>query len=357
MITIAVTENKKRFAWETKVYLNSLREFGYSSNCHILIFLNPAVKLKEWELLEKTFPEVSFFYFQDKGISSIIRSFNYPSLHRLYCLQEHWKNNKYLEKEPIFYTDTDIIFTKYLDFSPFLDNSINYVSWTGNIIRTDNYLGLKYLDSKVNQVMPEKVEHYKRLDIVGKLAKICGITREVLEENDSYAGGAQYFLKNITSQFWTDCFNTCCEIKLFLAGTNRTFMKGNTTQEKEDNGFQSWCADMWAVLYNLWKTSETRTPKELDFAWSTDIISRADEIFLIHNAGITSDEKIKIANSKNSQGVSEEIEGPVFFKGKHLYELIDPWDDPNLINIYNDPINKQFCNNLYIKQILKSKTI
>lgn len=349
---IAVTENKKRFAWETKVYLSSLREFDYSKDCHILVFLNTPEKIKEWQDLENEYSEVSFFYFKDKGISVIANAFKYPPIHRLYCLQEHWKDNKYLEKEAILYTDTDIIFTKKLDFEPFLKDDINYVSWTGTIHRTDNYLGLPYLESKINQVVPEKVEQYKKLDIPARLAGIVGITREKLEENIPNTGGAQYLLKNITSQFWTDCFNTCCEIKTFLAGINQTFMQGITPNDKENAGFQSWCADMWAVLYNIWKTAETRTPVEFDFAWSTDVITRANEVYFLHNAGVVSADNIKVANSKDENGISKELEGPLFFKG--LYDTYTPWEDSNLINIYEDPVNQLFCNNLYIKQILKS---
>ena len=132
-------------------------------------------------------------------------------------------------------------------------------------------------------------------------------------------------------------------------------MKGKNPQEKEDNGFQSWCADMWALLYNLWKTADTRVPIEFDFAWSTDLISRADEVYILHNAGVTTEEKIKIANSKDSNGISKEIEAPVFFKGKSTYEYIAPWEDDNLLTIYNNELNKKFCNNLYIKKILNCK--
>lgn len=353
MVIIAVTENKKRFAWETDVYLTNLREFNYSKDCQILVFLNTPDKLQEWTALENKFPEAAFFYFEDKGIAKLAQGFSYPPLHRLHCLQEHWKNNPSLEKEAIFYTDTDIIFTKYLDFTPFLEDDINYLSWTGNITRTDNYLGLPYLESKINQVIPEKLEQYKKIDIPARLAGICGITRETLEINIPNTGGAQYLLKNITTQFWTDCFNTCSEIKMFLANMNTVFMKGLTRQEKENNGFQSWCADMWAVLYNLWKTAETRTPTELDFAWSTDLISRADTAYILHNAGVVSAETMKVANTKDENGISQIVDCPVFFKG--IYNDSTPLEDPNLINIYNNPINKQFCNNLYVSAILKTK--
>lgn len=353
---ICCTENKARFAWETRIFLTSLKEFGYLSKARILVFeATNSLFTKEWVELSKDFPEVGFFLYNNENIKRIGQSFNYPPVCRLYCLQEHWKQFPHLEQEAIFYCDTDIVFTKYLDFDQFLNDDINYVSWTGNINRTDNYLWQPYLDSKVDKVNPLKLNQYKRLDIVEKLGNICGISRETITKNNENTGGAQYLLKNITKQFWTDCFNTCCEIKMFLSDINQVFMQGANAQERENNGFQSWCADMWAVLYNVWKTAETKCPKEFDFAWSTDKIERLEEVYILHNAGVTSDEKITVANQRDEQGNKILLDGPLFFKGKKDYLFSSPIDDPNLEGIYNDPINKQFCNNYYVEKIIQAR--
>lgn len=351
---ICCTENKPRYAWETRVLLKSVKQQGYPlDRVHILLYSEEPGLIPEWHNLSIEYPEVGFHIYINPTIKRVGHAFGYPPICRLYCLQEHWKKYPELEKEAIFYCDTDIVFTKYLDFSKFLENDINYVSWTGNIERTDNYLWQPYLDSKLDKVNPWKIEQYKKLDIVERLGKICSISREIITKNNSNTGGAQYILKNITPQFWTDCFNTCCEIKMYLADINQVFMKGNTRQEKEDNGFQSWCADMWAVLYNLWKTSETRTPKELDFAWSTDSISRLEEVYILHNAGVMEDEKIVLANKRDENGNKISIEGPLFHKGSPKYREQSPFDDTQrLTEIYNNPVNKQFCNNYYIAVIL-----
>lgn len=351
---ICCTENKLRYVWETRVYLTSLREFGYSSISRILIFsTNDHDDTTIWKELQSDFPEVKFFFYFSPTVRRVGQAFNYPPIQRLYCLQEHWKTFPNLEKEAIFYTDTDVVFTRYLDFSSFLKDNINYLSWTGNIQRTDNYLWQPYLDSKLNKVDPLKIEQYKKLDIVSRLGQICGITRDKITENNINTGGAQYLLKNITKQFWTDCFNSCCEIKMYLADINKIFMQGNSPQEKENNGFQSWCADMWAVLYNLWRTSETICPVEFDFAWSTDRVERLKDVYILHNAGVTNEEKISIANSKGEDSISKVVDGPLFFKGK--YNDITPFEDSRLIDIYNNFVNKQFCNNYYIKVLLDAK--
>ena len=352
---ITVTENKLRFVWETEVFLSSLRENGYATQANVLIFLtNNKPKLAGWARLEELYPEVRFYYYPDKDISRIGTTFNYPPIHRLYCLQEHWKANPWLENQAILYTDTDIIFSRPLDFNKFLQDDINYLSWTGNDTRTDNYLWQPYLDSKIANVNPQKLDHYKRIDIVNKLGQICGIDRETITENNPNTGGAQYLLKGVTQQFWTSCFNTCCEIKMYLAGLNQTYMKGATAQEKENNGFQSWCADMWCVLYNLWSHGKkTECPPELDFAWSTDRIEKLDTMYILHNAGVTDEAKITVAKERNPDGSRVVYDGPLFFKGK--YNFSTPLEDNRLMDIYNDPVNKQFCNNRYIAQILKTK--
>lgn len=352
---ICCTENKLRFAWETRVFLTSLREFGYSDKVRVLIYVTDKVTNNEWIKLQEDYKEVKFYFYDNPEIAKIGRAFGYPPVARLYCLQKHWEQFPELEQEAVFYCDTDIVFTKKFDFEPYLQDNINYLSWTGNIERTDNYLWQPYLDSKLPNVNPLKVERFKKIDIVNRLGNICGITREVITKNNENTGGAQYLLKNIKRQFWVDCFNTCCEIKMYLSDINQIYMKGATAQEKENNGFQSWCADMWCVLYNLWKTAETRCPKEFDFAWSTDKIERLDEVFILHNAGVTSDEKIAVANQRDENGNRITLEGPLFFKGNSKYLVSTPQNDiDNLNNIYNNPINKQFANNYYIKTILKS---
>jgi len=139
--------------------------------------------------------------------------------------------------------------------------------------------------------------------VLANVAKICETTREAVALNSPNIGGAQYLLKNISSQFWTDCFNRCCEMKTYLEDINRNFFPGNTFQEKEDKGIQSFCTDMWTLLFSLiGEGKEIRAPKELDFAWSTDLKERANDCFIIHNAGVTSEAKIRIAFQKNEDG-------------------------------------------------------
>lgn len=355
-IISAVTDSP-RFLWECRTFLTNLKEHGYSDKTTLLIFQQRNFFMEdfspEWAYMQEDFPETEFVYYKDvTNITRVCSIFHYIPLFRLYVLQEYFKKNPQLEQEAILYVDSDIIFTKPIDFTQFLEDDINYVSWTGNPERTDNYLWQPYFDNKIANAAPERIEQYKRLDVLGKVASICGTTREAITANNDNIGGAQYLLKNITSQFWTDCFNACCEIKLYLEGINGIFMKGDTRQEKEDKGFQSFCADMWAVIFTLIaKEREIRAPKEMDFIWSTDRIEKLETASILHNAGVTSDAKIRVAFEKDLEGNNIMVDGPLFYKG--AFNEKAPTKE-HLEEIYNHPINKQFCNNIYTKAILKS---
>lgn len=357
-ILCCVTDNI-RYIWEARVLLTNLREFGHSGQLALLIFQHKTPIEKEfsseWRELAEEFPEAKFVYYKDtQNISRSCQIFNYSSLFRLYVLQEYFKTNKHLQEEAIFYIDSDIILTKPIDFEQFLQDDINYLSWTGSPNRTDNYLWQPYFDSKRVQVVEARLPQYDKLDPLAKVAEICGTTRECITLNSPNIGGAQYLLKNIDSQFWTDCFNASCEIKLYLSGINQIFFKGDDHIQRENNGFQSWCADMWALAFCLLgKGREIRTPKELDFAWSCDRIERADTTSLCHDAGITSDAKVRVAFEKLSDGTNRFEDCPMFLKSK--YDNKFPIEDlQGLKELYNNPLNKKFCNNIYLGALLKT---
>lgn len=359
MKIITCVTDTPRFFWECRVFLNNMKEMGYIQDVALLIFQFRQHFMEnfspEWEQLEKDFPEAEFVYFKDtNNIQRIGQIFHYIPIFRLWVLEQYFKKFPELENVPILYVDSDIIFTKPIDFDQFLHDDVNYVSWTGNPERTDNYLWQPYFDNKITQVIPEKLEYYKKLDVLGEVARICGTTRGQVTLNSPNIGGAQYLLKNINAQFWTDCFNACCEIKLYLDDINKNFMKGQTWQEKSDKGLQAFCSDMWAVLFTiLGKGGQIRAPKELDFAWSSDRTERLKTTCWTHNAGITSDEKIRIAFEKNEDGTNKFEDCKMFYKGAYLDK--SPFDDLQYLQeLSNDSGNQKFCNNIYVKAILKA---
>ena len=87
---------------------------------------------------------------------------------------------------------------------------------------------------------------------------------------------------------------------------------------------QIWCADMWAVLWNLWFwDKQVFVTDKLSFSWATSGVNEWDKYQIFHNAGVVND----------SYGL--------FYKGK--YQLVAPYD------IKQDDFNPNFF--LYLETL------
>lgn len=278
---ISAQPNDSYFIWQLRVQLSNFRKYGYSANYRILVFKhNDRDKgedfADQWRELENDYPEAKFFYYEDpdKKLLQAIKTYDYIPILRPWLLAKHFKEYPELSKDAILYMDSDVVFTKYLDFTPFLEDDVCYLSDTRSYINSD------YFDSKIKDVLPEKLEEYKAVDCLNTALGMVNLTREVAVANKEGSGGAQYLLKNIDHTFWENVFAGCAKIRTCLRSINRKYF------ENEDKGFQSWCADMWSVLWNLWARGyQTKCPVEMDFAWATDDISKWDRVYLYHDAG------------------------------------------------------------------------
>lgn len=337
---ISICPDDTKYLWQLRVQLYNFRKFGYSSNYHVLIFVpNSRLSLgpnPEINNLKKDFPETNFFIYEDhRNVERIGNIFNYQPVLRPWCLSEHFKKYKELEEEQIFYLDSDVIFTKYLDFSQFKADKC-YLSPTP-------YIKASHFISKDMNVDSSKYEEFSKRDVLQEVANLCGIGKEKVLENDNNTGGAQSLLIGINHTFWTDVFNNSIEIRLHLQEFNRKFYVGNTPQEKEDNGLQSWAADMWALLYNLWKRDiKTDNPKELEFCWNTSPIELWESMYLYHDAGATSR---FIGDGKQT-----------FFKGDYNYNHI--WNHPDIVTPFQQDlsyVSDSLCAKNYVHEINNCK--
>lgn len=352
---ISCVEDSPRFVWESIVQLFNMRKYGYSKDFRIIVYHSKELS-KEWENIEKMFPETKFFYYSDdKGlVQKLMTNYFYTPIHRLCSLQRHFQEYPELSKDAIFYLDSDVIFLQQPDIERYVQDEINYLS------DTKTYLNLAYLDSKIKDVKEDKKEEYERVDIVGKAALLAGLNREILEKNNDSTGGAQYILKNVTPQFFSDCIDICLNIRMHFLVANQYFFPGNPGKEREDRGIQSWTADMWAIQWNLWrKELPSVTPKFMDFAWSTDKIENIQRdkphVFMLHNAGIVSDAKIR--ETHNQKTVKDEdnkpvmVEAPAFFKDNFKKTSVFS-DIASLETIANHPITSKYYNAVYVNEIL-----
>lgn len=315
------------YTWQVHLWLESLKEIGKSGDAVVLIFIpNFRNKNTKWQQIIDLYPEAQFiFYKDDKNELTSLLSLYIPVL-RPWCMAKYFQENP--EDKVLFYCDSDILFTEKFDIQQFIDDDVCYLS------DTNSYINASYFDSKTKDVLSNKIQEYIKRDVLGELCSTIGITREICEKNNLHSGGAQYLLKGTNEQFWRDVLKDCIIIRKYLMLINKQFF------QNESKGFQSWCADMWAVLWNLWKRDiETKVVPELDFAWSTDRISVLENKTILHNAGIVGD----LANGY-----------PAFYKGKY-HTGSDPFKDEHLYKVYNDEKSKGYCTWQYVKKLIELK--
>lgn len=291
------------YTWQVHMWLESLRERGLSDKAIVLIFI-PSFREEntKWKQVVDLYPEAEFAFYKDvDGISQFLGT--YIPVLRPYVLMKYFKEHPDMEQKAVFYCDSDTVLTDKFNVDAYINDDINYLS------DTNSYINARYFDSKVHQVLPEKLDEYKQRDILEELTNLCGISRAIAEEHNDHSGGAQYLLKNVDYMFWEKVMQDCLIIRTYLQDINRQFFKD------ENTGFQSWCADMWAVLWGLWyRKREAKNIPEMDFAWSSDPIQRVETLGIFHNAGIVSD----TANGY-----------PAFYKGKYHHGT-NPFLDPHL---------------------------
>jgi hypothetical protein len=316
------------YIWQVHTWLESLKMIGKSDKAIVLVFTPNFRDFNEkWKDLEALYPESEFAYYKD--VDGISKTFSlYIPVLRPYTLMKYFKEHPEMVNKAIFYCDCDIVFTERFNIDAYIDDDICYLS------DTNSYISASYFDSKIKDVLPEKLEDYEKTDILSETTSLVGITREICEKNNLHSGGAQYLLKNIDAGFWDNVTSHCLMIRSYLMNVNRQFF------ENENKGFQSWCADMWAVLWNLWlREKETRVVPEMEFAWSSDGIEKLDRVGILHNAGIVA----------NNQGAI-----PTFYKGLY-HSGKNPFQDPHLEEVLNSELSKTLCNHYYVTRMFDVK--
>lgn len=316
------------YTWQVHLWLESLKEIGQSDKAIVLIFIpKNRTQNPKWDQIIKLYPEAEFNFYKDEDNVSALLGIYIPVL-RPYVLWKYSKEHPEISGKALFYCDSDILFTKDFNIDQFLEDDVNYLS------DTNSYINASYFDSKIKDVLPNKLEEYKNRDVLGEITSIIGISREIAEDNNLHSGGAQYLLKNVDAYFWNKVMNDCILIRSYLQKVNREFF------ESEDKGFQSWCADMWAVLWNIWlRDQKTEVVPELAFAWTPDPIKKLETHTILHNAGI---------------GSTEQNGAPCFYKGKY-HQGLDPTQDPLLDVILNSEKSKQFCTWYYTSKLVELK--
>ena len=273
MIFLSAQPWDQYFVWQIEVQITNFRKHNISDKMHVCVWYpgDPNTQLLLWKELENKYPEVKFFYYKDEGVNLKLYI---PQL-RPHILSKHFNKFPELSNKVIFYHDSDIIFNYLPDFNSLIHDEINWQS------DTSGYLDYNYLRSKeIQGNIPEN-------EAVDLLASIGNTNVNTFKAYKGRTGGAQCILKNIDGEFWKYVERQCIEIrKNFLYGQPDSI---NSKYFKSENaGFQSWCADMWALNMALWSRGrQTDVTKELDFSWATDNSETFLKKSIFHNAGAT----------------------------------------------------------------------
>jgi hypothetical protein len=325
---ICIQPDDNYYTWQVHSWIESLRKIGQSDKAIILIFIpNYRNRNQKWDKIISLYPEAEFVFYKDTTGEVSQHLGIYIPILRPYCAMRYFEERPEMKEKAIFYCDSDTVFLPSFNIDKFIDDDINYLS------NTNSYINATYFDSKIKDVLPEKLDEYKRLDILQDLTSLIGISREICEKNNENSGGAQYLLKNIDGEYWKKVYKDCLIIRKYLLDINRRFFKD------ENAGFQSWCSDMFSVLWNLWyREAETKIVPELDFSWASDPIEKIQTTSIYHNAGITGD----LSNGY-----------PAFYKGK--YHLgANPFKDVEHLDIVlNNEESKKHCTHFYLSQLME----
>ena len=245
------------YAWQVEAYLENFIQLGYNGNLIDVVAGYKNIIPRSWRLIQQKFPYVRFFFYEDTMVNC-----NYAPAIQSHILEKHFTEHPYLEKDAIFFHDCDFLFTKYFDFSSYLQDNKWYFS------DTISYIGYNYISSKGDNV-------------VDKMCEIIGIDKELVKNNQDNSGGAQKLMKNINSDYWKQVYDN--SLNLY----NGLQELANQKKEGDPYGLQIWCASMWAELWTAWKLGhEVIVPKEFDFCWATCPIERWDQVSFFHNAGV-----------------------------------------------------------------------
>lgn len=322
---ICITQPIDRyFGWQIHLYVESCIQAGFDEDgIHVLMYV-PKGRDKNmdiWDKIQAIYPKLKFFFYEDAGVQQHLGL--YIPILRPHCLWQHFKAHPELKDETIIYTDCDILWIDGLNIEKYFDDDCCYVS------DAKSYLNVSYFESKIRDVIPDKLPEYAKIDVVGELCKIIGIDKSVAVENNNNTGGVQYILKNVDADFWKKVETDVIAVRKYLLSVNKEFFPN------ESKGIQSWCTDLWVLQYNLWKKGCCKVVPELNFTWCHDPVSKLETVKIYHNAGAT------------NEGTED---FPVFYKGKY-HTGTNPFTDPHLDKMLNNETSMKHCTGYYVKKL------
>lgn len=267
------------YLWQVEVLINNFIKFGVNPNqIDILLGINDNHIPEKWKVLQNHYNTVRFFFYNDtrddlRYIPSIY--FN--------LMKHHLTQHPKLQQQPLFLMDSDIVLTQPI---PSSWNSM-YKGNSWYLSDTNSYINYDYIQSKGN-------------DVYEGMCNIIGIDKRIPKLMNSNSGGAQYIVKNTTPKFWDKVEKDSHKLYNWFCQEEPKYKK----KHEGDYPIQKWTAGMWSLLWNGWlEGHETIVDKRLNFTWSTNSINEINDNIILHNAGVTDENK------------------ELFYKGRYINQL------------------------------------
>jgi hypothetical protein len=293
------------YTWQVEVMINNFIKHGVSGNNMDIVSSYKGTVSESWRKLQNKYNYVRFFFYEDTRVNSI-----YPVTIRPHLLKKHFTAHPYLTYDAIMYHDTDIVFTKSVNWNKYLQDDV----WYGSDVIS--YLGAKYIQSK-------------KYGVYERMCEIVGLEEQVPSENEMNTIGAQLIMKNVTVEYWEKVEQDCELLYQFFLDHLKAFPEGCLNKY---HPIQKWTAEMWALLWNAWKFGHTTSVGEdMSFAWPMHNLDSWEKHNIFHNAGV-------IAKTAD--------EDKLFFKGKYVDGTL-PYD----ITLENFDATK--CTHKYVQEILE----
>lgn len=250
---IVAQEKNNYGAWQCTILVQSLVDLGVKVQ-DIYILLGDFGYNKDWNNFNTRFLGINIHAYRNHCDKSYK-----PSI-KPYLLYHFFKEFNFLSKEQWCLLDNDVIITK--KFRKKKKGKVYLSDCSG-------YINLDYLEKK-------------GLGLAEGMAKELGIPYSVIVENDSGAGGAQYIFDNIDWKVWYRAYLNSLKLHAYLSINRDTFYR-----DSKENCIQTWCSEMWAVLWSIWEGGhKTVIDEDMKFLFATDPIDAIDKHKVIHNAGV-----------------------------------------------------------------------
>src|SRR5690349_12742190 len=164
------------YIWQVNLWLESITSKGYKATS--LIFTPWTRKFNDrWKVLEVRYPQAEFVYYSGPPEMNKLIGIYIPII-RPYCLMQYFKANPQTTDKAIFYCDSDVLLTDNFNIDSYIDDDICYLS------NTNSYINATYFDSKVKDVLPDKLAEYNKRDILHETCSLAGVSRDIALKNN-----------------------------------------------------------------------------------------------------------------------------------------------------------------------------